>query len=161
LQASSSMMRFANLYNDVSSEVFLENLRLQPSWVSTFSGPLNAEISYTVMYSRNRVLPEVGVETAFSQWQHQGYARLKARVKKKAYVAMQYARYRLSPGNLFNALDLFAKWNAGKRFGLSLSGHNLLNSATIRQRQISPNMEWTQGFELVGRYFLLKASLQF
>jgi hypothetical protein len=161
LQASVNGMRFQNVYNDVSSEVDMQNLRLQPEWVSTFKGPLNAEFSYTVMHNRNKVLPEDGLESAFSQWQQQGYAKLKARVRKKAYLAVQWARYRLSPTDHFNTLDLFAKWNAGKKFGLSLSGHNLLNGATIRQRQISPNMEWTQGFGLVGRYVLLKAGLQF
>jgi hypothetical protein len=106
-------------------------------------------------------LPDDGVTTSFSQWQHRGYAKLKARLHKKAYLALQYARYRLSPGDAFQTLDLFARWNAGKKLACSLSGHNLLNNATISQRQISPNMEWTQGFGLVGRYLLVKGSLTF
>jgi hypothetical protein len=161
VQLSSSKMRFNNVYNGVRSAVLLDNVRIQPEWVSTFGGPINAEVSYTFMYSRNKVLPDDGLVTSFSQWQHRGYAKLKARVHKKAYLALQYARYRLSPGETFHTLDLFARWNAGKKFSCSLSGHNLLNNATISQRQISPNMEWTQGFGLVGRYLLVKGSLTF
>ncbi len=161
LQVSGMYLEDRLLYNGLKSRNRVDNLRIQPRWTSGFSGTVNMEVVITSLYMRNLTVPDKGDASRFSQWQHQGYAKARARFSDKLFAAVQYNAYRLSPGNFFQSLDGYAKWNVHRSWSVSVYAHNILQSRVIRQRQFSVNAQSEQAFALVGRYFMTRLQWQF
>ncbi len=149
------------VFNGIPSQNESGNFQMQPRWISAFKGAVNAELSMTSLYNANKTQPESGEASSFSQWQYQGYLKMKVRFSKKIYLALQYNGYRIVEGNYFQSLDCYAKWNVHRSWAIAFYGHNLLQTKVIENQTFSANQKSIQAFSLVDPYLMARLQWQF
>jgi hypothetical protein len=123
--------------------------------ISAAPFPVNIELSYMANRITNRISTISGSDMGARQWQHISMARLKSRFAEKVSTTILYAYRILQEGNVFQTIDLYARWKASNSFSFSLTGHNLTDARMLALRSLYMNATTDQRVSLVGRYILL------
>lgn len=144
--------------NGIAARVLSSQAAVDLRAVTALQGWFQVEGGGRTSWIWNGSLPAQGQATRYHLWQHQGYLRVKADWKERAFLALRYARWRLAAGSSVGTLDLFGSVVAGKSLRLSLTGHNLTDLGMISMRSIAMNEQQYMQNSLVGRYILLGAA---
>jgi hypothetical protein len=147
-------------FDGLATQNQVMQIRVEPMFTTAMKGFLNAEGSLVFTYSTNRSSPEKGTSTVFSQWQQQGYFKLKARISTTLYIAAQYNGYRLSRDSYVQGLDAVVRWSPKGVWSFTVTGHNLLQVRSVQQRSFGVNSQSLNGFALVGRYLFARVEVR-
>ena len=134
----------------------LDNYSLESRLSTGFKIPFNIEIRATITGFRGSWN---GGPSNLNQ-QYTINQKLKWTIGKKAYSAIAWNYSVLSSGNSFNGLDLFLNWHINPMFNVSLKGTNLLNTAVVAEKFVTPYTFSISEYQLVRRYVLLRVDIQ-
>ncbi len=135
---------------------FRGNFSLEGRWTTGFSVPFNLESKVRIGWSEGRweqEEPNSNRQFIFNE-------KLKFSNGKKAFAALIWNYYVLSANNKFSGLDFFIHYKVSQVVKLSLTGNNLLNGTTIREKTVMAFSSANSAFQLVGRYALLRVDIQ-
>ena len=153
---SGFVMKSEYAVNGETGIALRKNLYAEGRWSTGFRLPVNFEGRVNVNFSESSWLEQV----PRTNWRVTCGQKLKINSGKKAYGALSWNIYLLSKGNSFHALDFFFIFRHSQRLSFSLSGYNLLNAGTIKERIIMPYAATTTDHLLVGRYTMFRIDLQ-
>ena len=144
------------LINQTPKENLFNLLSTQIKFISSFSFPINFEISSKIQYLENEYLNVKGSKNKF--WQNENSFKMKVLFTKKMYASIFYNYYLLTKSNSFNTLDLYTSYKLNNKLTFSIKVHNFLNAEALSQKTASASILSISSYNVVPFYFLGKIS---
>jgi hypothetical protein len=149
------------IINNAESRTTFNSFNLGIKYISAFTGKLNFEAGLSTTYLTNDVTTKSLKSRSGSFWQYYTSGKIKLTLSKKIYFNLFYSGNRLTPGNYFQILDGFINYKAGAKVSFSVKAHNILNTSAAYQRWFNTVNTFENAFRIVGRYFLIKTTINF
>ena len=155
------LMQERLLYN--STPGLHRTAQMHARWhaVTAFQGKTDFEASLMAAWISDRLLPETGFVSGFTQWNFQGHLKCRIGWTEKLFTAVMGRFYLLDRSRVMHAIDMHASFTATPKWRFTLIGHNLLDVKTLSQRMPGLGSLSERNTALVGRYVQLRVALDF
>lgn len=161
LTGGASVMHERIVYNSVPVLRLLQTCHMRVHAVTVYQGRADFEGSLQAAFVRDRLDPDRGESTVFSQWNLQGHVKCRLRWSDRFTASLMDRFYLLDQSRVIHAVDLHATYSVSPRWRCSLIGHNLLDVERLSQRMPGPGSISERSMALVGRFIQFRVSFDF